>query len=98
MKNTFEKAIMVSMAAITLCFTMIFGSKLLTNEVKPENQYVQNTQIQVESNMPNLQPEQVKMTYVYYYRTYKGWVQRRKWNCTLGCWVDARWINVKQAR
>ena len=33
---------------------------------------------------------------VYYvYRTYKGWIQKRRWNETRGYWVDQYWINVK---
>lgn len=33
---------------------------------------------------------------VYYvYRTWNGWVQKRRWNETRGYWVDQYWINVK---
>ncbi|MCI5943100.1 MAG: hypothetical protein MRZ41_00175 [Eubacterium sp.] len=31
------------------------------------------------------------------YRTYNGWVQRRRWNETRGYWVDPYWMNVKPA-
>lgn len=33
---------------------------------------------------------------VYYvYRTWNGWMQKRRWNETRGYWVDPYWINVK---
>lgn len=33
----------------------------------------------------------------YVYRTYNGWIQKRRWNETRGYWVDPYWMNVKPA-
>ena len=37
-------------------------------------------------------------TYVYYYRVFNGWLQRRLWNRTLGKWAWSTWHDVKKVK
>ena len=45
-----------------------------------------------------IQAERMSSTYVYYYRIFNGWLQRRLWNRTRGEWAWSTWHDVKKVR
>ena len=47
---------------------------------------------------PGLYARRTSAVYVYYYRTFNGWLQRRLWNRTYGIWAWSTWHNVKKVK
>jgi len=53
---------------------------------------------QIPSTKKNLVATPAGATYVYYYRVFNGWLQRRLWNRTLGKWAWSTWHDVKKVK
>lgn len=79
-----------AISSIALCAVMMFTATVAVSAAEPETTEAENTTITTCSSEEGIEP-QVEYEIIWKYRMYKGKMQRRRWNMTLGIWADLMW-------
>lgn len=92
MKKHLNKVLwaVVMLVVLTAALTITTG---IINPASQEKAQVEATET-IKAEVPKASRTAVK--YIYYYREYNGWIQKRLWNRTAGKWADPYWHNVQK--
>ncbi len=95
MKKHYSKILWGAVMIASLSGTVAIGNAVV-NGNKPAA--VQETSVSEVTEAPKADVTPVTTTYTYYYRVYGGWIQKRLWNRTYGCWAQPKWKNVQRVK
>ncbi len=94
MKKTYSKILWGAVMVAALGGTCAIGTTVM-NGSKPA---VSQEAAAVTTEAAKAEVVPVTTTYTYYYRVYGGWIQKRLWNRTYGCWAQSKWTNVQRVK